>query len=235
MPMTCIGRHGVWPLACGLSVLAAVWFGPLPEWSRHSFAAHMGMHMSVVAVAAPLLAVGVAGGRLDPVRWLAANASPSNGDATKALLVPVLLSPLVASVIEFIVVWAWHAPAPHHAARHSAGLLVVEQGSFLAVGLLVWLAAFGGSGAQRHLRAATGIAGLLLTSMHMTLLGVLLALAARPLYGHGADVGSGLTALQDQHLGGVLMLLFGGVAYMAGALMLLLGLLRERHAAVADG
>jgi hypothetical protein len=31
------------------------------------------------------------------------------------------------------------------------------------------------------------------------------------------------------------MLLFGGVAYLAGALMLLLGLLRERHAAVADG
>lgn len=229
------GRYGRWPLACGLALLAVVWIGPLPEWSRHSFAAHMAMHMSVVAVAAPLLAAGVAGGRLDPVRWLAAGVLPGKG-RSPALLVPaVLLSPVVASVIEFVVVWAWHAPALHHAARHSTELLVVEQGSFLAVGLLVWLAAFGGSAAQRHVRAATGIAGLLLTSMHMTLLGVLLALAARPLYPHGAAVGFGLTALQDQHLGGVLMLSFGGVAYMAGALVLLFGLLRERHAAVADG
>ncbi len=229
------GRHGTWPLACGLVVLAVVWIGPLPEWSRHSFAAHMAMHMSVVAVVAPLLAAGVAGGRCDPVRWLATRTSGS-GQSTGLLLVPaVLLSPVVASVIEFIIVWAWHAPALHHAARHSTSLLVVEQGSFLAVGLMVWLAAFGGSAAQRHLRAAAGIAGLLLTSMHMTLLGVLLALATRPLYTHGAEVGFGLTALQDQHLGGVLMLSFGGIAYMAGALVLLSGLLRARQAEVPDG
>ena len=229
------GRHGTWPLACGLVVLAVVWIGPLPEWSRHSFAAHMAMHMSVVAVAAPLLAAGVAGGRCDPVRWLAMRTA-GNGPPAGWMLVPaVLLSPVVASVIEFVIVWAWHAPALHHAARHSTALLVVEQGSFLAVGLLVWLAAFGGSAAQRHLRAATGIAGLLLTSMHMTLLGVLLALATRPLYTHGTEVGFGLTALQDQHLGGVLMLSFGGIAYMAGALVLLSGLLRARQAEVPDG
>src|SRR5690606_5179103 len=52
MPMIFTDRHGTWPLACGLAVLAGVWIGPLPEWSRHSFAAHMAMHMSVVAIAA---------------------------------------------------------------------------------------------------------------------------------------------------------------------------------------
>jgi putative membrane protein len=227
-------------LVAGLVVLGAVWIGPLPEWSRHSFAAHMAMHMSVVAIAAPLLAAGLARGRLDPVRWLAEGAASTSAGPAKAWRLPaallpgVLLSPVVASVIEFVVVWSWHAPALHHAARHSTGLLVMEQGSFLAVGLLVWLAALGGSAAQRHVRAATGIAGLLLTSMHMTLLGVLLALAARPLYPHGGVVGFGLTAMQDQHLGGVLMLLFGGVAYMAGALVLLSGLLRGQ-VAVANG
>ncbi len=208
-------------LTCGLLVLGAAWLGPLPELSRHSFAAHMAMHMSVVAVAAPLLAAGIAGSQFDPVRgrWHSS----------------ILFSPIVASVVEFLVVWAWHAPAQHHAARDSTALLVVEQGSFLGVGLLLWLAAFGGSAAQRRQRAPAGIGGLLLTSMHMTLLGVLLALAGRPLYPHGADMAFGLTALQDQHLGGVLMLSFGGVAYMAGALVLLLGLLRDRREAVADG
>lgn len=227
-------HRAAWALVAGIVVLAVTWIGPLPEWSRHSFAAHMAMHMSVVAIAAPLLATGVARGRFDPVRWLADSAASTGGRALHARLLPAaLLSPVVASVIEFVVVWSWHAPALHHAARHSTRLLVLEQGSFLAVGLLVWLAALGGSPAQRRVRAATGIAGLLLTSMHMTLLGVLLALAARPLYPHGGVVGFGLTAMQDQHLGGVLMLLVGGIAYMAGALVLLSGLLRGQ--AVADG
>lgn len=216
-------------VAGGLCVLAAAWFGPLPAWSRHSFAAHMLMHMAVVALAAPLLALGLAGTPADPSRrW------------------PVLLAagaaPVVASVVEFVVVWAWHAPALHHAARASIAMLVLEQGSFLAVGLALWVAAFGGDAAGRRERAAAGIGGLLLTSMHMTLLGVLLALAARPLYLHGLHAVDGATALpfaltplQDQHLGGVLMLVFGGSAYLAGALWLLAGLLRDRAGTVVDG
>lgn len=205
-------------LAAGLLVLAAVWIGPLPEWSRQSFASHMLMHMGVVAVAAPLVAAGLARSRFDPARrW------------------PGWFAPMLASALEFVVVWAWHAPALHHAARHVPGLLVVEQGSFLLVGLLVWIAAFGGDAARRQDRAAAGVAGLLMTSMHMTLLGVLLALASRPLYGgHGVAM-SGMTPLQDQHLGGVLMLVFGGVSYLLGALVLLAGLLRDRRGMVADG
>ena len=207
-------------LAGGLLVLAATWLGPLPGLSRGSFAAHMLMHMGVVAVAAPMIAVGLAGGRQDPARrW------------------PRWFAPMVASALEFVVVWAWHAPALHHAARHVPGLLVLEQGSFLLVGLLVWIAAFGGDAARRRDRAAAGVAGLLMTSMHMTLLGVLLALASRPLYGgHGDELTlSGLSPLQDQHLGGVLMLVFGGVSYLAGALVLLAGLLRDRRGVVANG
>lgn len=207
-------------LAGGLLVLAATWLGPLPGLSRGAFAAHMLMHMGVVAVAAPMIAVGLAGGRHDPARrW------------------PRWFAPMVASALEFVVVWAWHAPALHHAARRVPGLLLLEQGSFLLVGLLVWIAAFGGDAARRRDRAAAGVAGLLMTSMHMTLLGVLLALASRPLYGGHGDVLtlSGLSPLQDQHLGGVLMLVFGGVSYLAGALVLLAGLLRDRRGVVANG
>ena len=108
-----------------------------------------------------------------------------------------------------------------------AALLVLEQGSYLAVGLLLWLSAFGGTRQQRRERAPAGIAGLLLTSMHMTLLGVLLALAGRPLYLHAGPPAFGLSPLQDQHLGGVIMLVFGGISYLLGGLLLLAGLLRK--------
>ena len=197
-------------LVLGLLTLAAAWLGPMPALAEHTFAAHMGMHVLVVAVAAPLLALGVAGGPLDPARRR-----------------PALFAPALASLVEMLVVWAWHAPALHHAARHGTALLVLEQGSYLAVGLLLWLSAFGGTRQQRRERAPAGIAGLLLTSMHMTLLGVLLALAGRPLYLHAGPPAFGLSPLQDQHLGGVIMLVFGGISYLLGGLLLLAGLLRK--------
>jgi putative membrane protein len=85
--------------------------------------------------------------------------------------------------------------------------------------LLVWISVFGGDPAQRHTRIASGIAALLLTSMHMTLLGALLALAPRPLYEH-AGATANLTPLEDQHLGGAIMLIVGGFSYLAGGLWL---------------
>ena len=206
----------------GAVVLAAAWLGPLPALARQSFAAHMTMHMAVVAIACPLLAWGVAGRRFDPLR--------GGVDGWRA----ALFSPYLASAFEFVVVWAWHAPALHHLARHTTGGLLVEQAGFFLAGTLVWLSALGG-GAHARDRAAAGVGGLLMTSMHMTLLGVLLALADRPLYAHAATASpGGWTPLQDQQLGGVVMLAVGGVAYLAGALALLAGLLRERRE-VCDG
>jgi putative membrane protein len=192
----------------GLSLLAAVWLGPLPGYAVHSFAAHMTMHMGVVAVVAPVLALGLAGGAYDPARR-----------------VPTLCAPVPLSLIEFVVVWAWHAPALHHWARRSTVGLAAEQGMFLLSGLLVWLSAFGGAPRRRQSRRAAGVIALLLTSMHMTLLGALLALPPRPLYVHGGAA-SGLSSLADQQLGGAIMLVVGGVSYMFGGLWLTAGLLR---------
>lgn len=199
-----------WLLLGGLFVLAAAWLGPLPELSSRLFAAHMTMHVAVVALAAPLIAVGLAGGPLDPVRR-----------------VPALFPPLPASALELVVVWAWHAPALHHAARTRPWGLAVEQGSFLVAGLLMWLSAFGGDPRARAGRIGAGVVGLLLTSMHMTLLGALLALALRPLYEHTSG-GFGMTPIEDQHLGGAIMLVGGGSAYLAGGLYLVADLLRSR-------
>ena len=198
-------RRGIFIL--GVLVLAAAWLGPLPRLAREAFFAHMTMHMTVVAVAAPLLALAVAGTRWDPVPRC-----------------PWLFAAIPASVVELIVVWTWHAPSLHHAARHVPAGLALEQGTFLVSGLLVWLAALGGDPQDRGRRAA-GVIALLLTSMHMTLLGALLALTPRPLYPHATGFGS-LTALEDQHLGGAIMLLVGGIAYLAGGLGLTAGLVR---------
>ena len=201
-----------WLLALGTLTLAAIWLGPLPQLAQHSFSAHMAMHMGVVAIAAPFVALGIAGGAFDPARkW------------------PRLLPPVPLSVVELIIVWAWHSPALHHAARHSVGGFVLEQGAFLVAGLLVWISAFGGDPVRRHDRAGAGVAALLLTSMHMTLLGALLALTPRALYVHASHAAT-LSPLQDQHVGGAIMLLVGGISYLAGGLLLAAGMLRPEVA-----
>lgn len=192
-----------WLAAAGLFILAATWLGPLPRWAADTFVAHMSMHMAVVAVAAPLIAAGLAGGRHDPSQ-----------KAARAF------APLPASMLELAVVWTWHAPALHHLARSSPGWMALEQGMFLASALLVWIGAIG---AAARGAAAAGIGALLMTSMHMTLLGALLSVGPRALFhGHGAD------ALADQQAGGVVMLLIGGLSYMVGGLWLLAAFLRER-------
>lgn len=199
----------------GAGLLVVLWLGPLPDLARGSFVAHMALHMGVVAVVAPLLAVGAAGGAFDPVRRR-----------------PRFFGPLVAALVELVVVWGWHAPVLHEAARRSATAFALEQASFLAAGLFVWLSAFGGGPDGRGDRSAAGAGALLLTSMHMTLLGTLLALAPRPLYDHGATGAGTPAALVDQQLGGTLMLVVGGAVYLAGGLVLAARLLRLRGAAV---
>lgn len=190
-------------LIAGLSALAFVWDGPLRHLAGHSFTAHMIMHMGVVAIAAPLIAIAVSNLRLDPSERL-----------------PFVFAPLPASLWELLIVWGWHAPVLHAFARGSAGGLVLEQVSFYAAGLILWLACIG------TIRAAAGIFGLLFTSMHMTLLGALLALSPRPLYetehsGHTLA----MSAIEDQNMGGVVMLAAGGAAYLLGGLILMARLL----------
>lgn len=189
-------------LSVALLLLAAAWYGPLPQAAVGSFAAHMTLHMIVVAVVSPFVAMAVAGSRFDP-----------------AAVAPGLFAAIPASLVELAVVWTWHAPALHHAARQHTGMFVAEQASFLAAGLFLWIAALGGPPEDRTRRAGSGIVALALTFAHMTLLGALLALTPRPLYRH-ADVSPAAAALADQQLGGAIMLVVGASAYIGGGLWL---------------
>jgi len=200
-------RQTIFSLA--VLTLAALWLVPWSSLGFGPFSAHMIVHMGIVAVAGPLLALSLAGTPFDP-----------------AARAPRLFAPIPASLGELIVVWLWHAPALHHAARHSLFMSVAEQGCFLLAGLWLWLATLGGVGEQQPSRAASGVIALLLTSMHMTLLGALFALAPRPLFEAGALEAT--ASLSDQHWGGAIMLLVGGISYLAGGLWLTATLLGWR-------
>jgi len=204
-------------LAC--AALAAVWStawnGAMISVVPGDFTAHMVAHVTVMALAAPLLAIAVAGSGADPTRrW------------------PWLAAPIAAMVAELVVVWGWHVPRLHDTARADGALLVAEQASFLLVGLLLWLSVLGGGERDARPRRAAGVAALLMTSMHMTLLGVLITLSPRALY-------LCVTGLGDQQVAGMVMLFGGATSYLAGGLWLVHRLLQGpqggegvRHAAL---
>lgn len=187
-----------WLLA-GLLILAGLWLGPLPAMSRTAFSAHMLLHLGVVALVAPLLAMGLvrSGLRLG-----------SNMRGWMAL----------AFIIEMVVVWGWHAPLLHEAVARQVLVFVVQQLSFLLVGLAVWLA---GLAARERGDLLVAMFGFALTLMHMTMLGVLLLMAPKLIYPAELCLGAfGFEALEDQRLGGVLMAAWGGLAYLAGGIVL---------------
>lgn len=199
----------------GVAVLAAGW---VVATAGHGMTGHMAAHMAAVAIAAPLIAYGIAGTRTDPATRL-----------------PLIVAPVPMSLIELLVVWGWHLPAARAFAAESAVGLLLEQAMFLAAGLLLWSACLGTRDAGYSARRAAGVIALLLTMMHMTLLGVLITLAPRTLFGTAGFTWFGITLspIVDQQLGGVVMLLVGAGSYLLGGMALLSRLLRSDRPGMA--
>lgn len=198
----------LWPLYLGFLVLALCWLGPLPAMSRTAFSAHMLLHLGVTALAAPLLAIGLARaglrlGREDRVgRWMV----------------------LVFSA-EMLVVWGWHVPALHEAAALNVVAFVVQQLSFLAVGMGIWLLGFA---ARSRFDVAAAMLGFFLTFAHMTMLGILLVMAPKLIYPAELCLGAfGFEQLEDQRFGGILMAAWSGIVYLAGTLALGMRLIEQ--------
>lgn len=202
-----IWRPFIW---IGLALLLAAWAGPLPQLVPESFAAHMALHMSVVGIAIPVLAAGLAPLVADHP-WLRSQLS----------------LPIAVSLFDLMVVWGWHTPALHHASRSSGWMLTYEQASFALASLLVWVLALAAPSGRRQNAALAGALTLFFTSMHMTLLGALIGLAPRPIYPGHHDAPFGLSELADQQVGGVIMLAIGGAIYLAGGLALVARALRR--------
>lgn len=198
----------VWPVWAGIAILAVLWLGPLPALSRQVFHLHMVLHLGVVVVAAPLLAAGLK--RINVGDWAARY---------------LLFWAVTASLFEMLVVWSWHIPALHEAASRYDLVFVLQQLSFLVAGVLIWLVSFSG---KSRVGAGIGAVALMMTFMHMTMLGVLLSLASELLYDPSLySTGPLAEKLQDQSLGGILMALGGGFPYLIGGLVLAYRLIDE--------
>ena len=206
------------------------------------FSAHMVQHELLMLVAAPLL---VLGRPLAVFVWaLPLSWRRRTGFVTS--LKPVsacwrfAAHPLAAWTIHALVLWAWHAPALFQASVAKPWVHILQHFSFLLAALLFWWALL--HGRQRHGGDGAAIVYLLTTAIHTAVLGALLTFSSQPWYPVYAPgtAAWGLTPLEDQQLGGLIMWVPGGLSYLLAALWLVARLLEtsgkepgKRHRPVA--
>jgi putative membrane protein len=218
-----------WCYAAGWFSLFVALVSPLHPWGRVLFSAHMTQHEILVLVAAPLLVLGrplPVWLKALPPRWAHDLAAFSRRPAWDAGWRAVS-NPFSAWLIHAAALWVWHIPALFQATIENDLVHTAQHLSFLLSALLFWWAVIHG----RQKATAWGMAVIYMftTAMHSGLLGVLIALAGTvlyPAYEHTTR-SWGLTSLEDQQLGGLIMWIPAGVVYTIAALAFVAGWLRE--------
>jgi len=221
-----VHRRQIALFIAGWVVLAAALVTPLHAAGEHAFAAHMVEHELLMLGAAPLLAasrpVGIALWAFPRgMRQALARAGHGVGGAWA-----LLTAPLVATALQAIALWAWHAPRLFDLALAHEGWHVVQHLSFLCTALLFWWAMLCGHG-ERRLAVAIGC--LFFTATISGALGALMAISSSPWYAAYAAQGLdafGLSPAEDQQLAGALMWVPGGLVHAGAGLALLARWLR---------
>ncbi len=187
-------RHGAHlaPFLGGCLVLAIALLSPLHSLAATRFWIHMVQLELLMLVAAPLLVLGIPLGTR-PRQTSRAPTWPFRNAA-----------PIVASVLYAIALWGWHVPAFYEPGVANPVLQVAQHATLFLAALLFW------GSVLRQAPGGIDVLCIVVTMIHMGLLGALLTFAGRPLY-------AGFT-LEDQQLGGLIMWV------PAGFLVLLKGL-----------
>jgi putative membrane protein len=177
----------------GWLLAAAAFISPLCALSVALFAARVTQHMILIFAAAPLIAWSLPG---------RVSSRPLSGWGSAAAF--------------FAALWFWHMPRPYDATFESTAVYWCMHLSLF--GTAIWLAHELLHHSRAHTSQAVAIGAL--SSMQMGFLGAFLTLADRPIYfWHLTTTQAwGLTPLEDQQLGGVIMWVPGIALFLWAAI-----------------
>ena len=206
-----------WRVACWFAAVAVLWLAllsPLDGLADASFAWHMGQHLALMLVAAPLLAASNAHLVILHVfavpwrrrlgRFVGAVPGVRGGGHHRA-------APWLAALAFAAGLWLWHAPALYDAALANETVHTFEHMTFLLTAAVFWRMV--SSAGDRRLDAGTAIILVTLTGLQGNLMAALITLAPVPIYAyHGPD------ALSDQQTAGLLMWVPAGLVYLASTI-----------------
>jgi putative membrane protein len=226
--------HGVrrWEAAvffCGWLALVIALVSPLHAWGAMLFSAHMTQHEVLMLFAAPLLVLGKpiigilkglpVGWARDLVRWTSV--------AWWRAVWRFITNPLAAWLIHAIVLWVWHIPVLFQATLSSDFVHATQHLCFLLSALLFWWAVM--QGPHRALNFGVAILYMFTTALHSGALGALITFARSAWYPAYASTAPawGMSALEDQQLGGIIMWIPACVMYIVAGLALAVGAMRS--------
>jgi cytochrome c oxidase assembly factor CtaG len=201
----------------GWAVLTLTLASPLHEAGEQSFTMHMIEHELIMLLATLLLAASGAGGVL---AWgLPRPLRLALGGSWKSPLQALwkrLTDPVTATVVQAVVMWAWHAPILFDRALDSFGWHMAQHLCFFVSALIFWWA-------MLHPRDGYGVSAacLFVTSLVGGALGALMSFSASPWYADYAAMGMtgiGLDPVDDQRLAGLIMWIPGGLVHGLAAL-----------------
>lgn len=201
---------------------------PLHPMGEELFSAHMVQHEILMLVAAPLLVVSrplVTFLWAVPFEWRRtlgrwAKTRPVRGTWLW------LTAPMMAWWIHGIAIWAWHAPPLMDATLRSDLVHTAQHLSFFLSALLFWWALFYAHGRRAY---GSGVLYIFTTAAHTGVLGALLTFAPHLWYAPYANTTQawGLTPLQDQQIGGLIMWVPASIVYIAAGLYLFAAWMKE--------
>ena len=222
----------IWRVLCfaaGLFALVIALVSPLHALGSALFTAHMAQHEVLISIAAPLL---ILGRPVVPFLW----AFPRDYRRSLGELAGIpgarrawklVATPSVAFGLHAIALWAWHLPVLYQATLTNELLHSLQHTSFILSALLFWWTILGAT--RGGLARGRAILYLFLTALQTGALGALLTFATSLWYpAYAATTRAwGLSPLDDQQLGGLIMWIPGSIAYLIAALVLFAGWLRE--------
>lgn len=190
----------------GFTIAALALVSPLCPLSVSLFSARVGQHLVLTTLASPLIALGLPGLQRTTAR-----------------------APLLAAAAFAVALWVWHSPAPYIATFTSDLAYWLMHATTIAAAVTFWSAVLGAAST----RLAISTVATLATSLQMALLGAVITFAPRALYApHALTTWSwGMSPLQDQQLGGVLMWAPAGLIFALAVVAPLGRLLRTQGAA----
>jgi putative membrane protein len=230
-----IRRHEAGCFAAGVLLLFVALVSPLDALGGALFSAHMLQHVVLMLAAAPLMVLGrpfIAFSWALPERWRRPAARRLTAPPARATW-RALAHPLSAWLLHAAALWVWHVPVLYEATLHSEWIHAAQHASFFGTAMLFWWSVIEHAG---RTRAGHGVSVLSIftTAVHSSVLGALLTFSLTvwyPIYAERAALW-GLTPLQDQQLGGLVMWVPAGLIYVVAALAALAALMAGSDRAV---
>jgi putative membrane protein len=225
-----VRRHQVAAFGTGWLVMAVALIGPIDGVSDALFSVHMVQHELLMLVAAPLVAIGApALGYLWALprgarRWVG---NRLTGRGALRALYRWMTMPATAWLLHAVAIWIWHVPALFDLAVRNEPVHAAQHLSVFGTALLFWWGLL--RGRYGHLGYGAAVVYVFTTAMYTGALGALLTIASRPLYSAyaGSTAAWGLTALEDQQIGGLIMWVPAGILYTGVGLWLFGSWLRD--------